>query len=222
MNPLNFHESERHMGGKREKQKKERRVRIIAAATKFFNSKGYDATSLSDIAKDAGLAVGTVYNYYPSKAALLPELKQDAVGHLHERFDALTEDPPGDPREALGAVARVVLTQTLEWDLALGKHLLAASFTEPENVGSHTLFFELAAVETIRTLLEYYTKSGSLHIALPIETATEAIHAAITAQNNILLMGDAPDYQHMEFFLKQIDAQLELILYGWLLMVGRR
>lgn len=210
------------MGGKRERQKKERRTRIIAAATKFFNSKGYDATSLSDIAKDAGLAVGTVYNYYPSKAALLPELKQEAVGYLHAQYDALIEKPPGDPREALGSVARVVLTQTLEWDLALGKQLLAASFVEPENVGSHTLFFELATVETIRDLLDHYTKNGSLHVALPIETATEAIHAAITNQNNILLMGDAPDYQHMEFFLKQLDEQIELVLYGWLLMVGRR
>lgn len=210
------------MAGKRAQQKIERREKILQAARKFFGQKGYEATGLVQIAREAGLAVGTVYNYYPSKAAILPELKQEAVGHMHARLDALIASPPADPREAFGAVARVMLTQTLEWDLELGKYLLAAGFTEPENVGSHTLLFELAIMETIRTLLEHYTQSGSLHGALPVETVTEAVYAAICTQNNVLLMGDAPDHQHMEFFLGRCDEQIEVILYGWLLMIGKR
>lgn len=52
---------------KRELNKKERRQRILDIADEMFSSKGYEKTSISSIAKKAGLGVGTVYNYFDSK-----------------------------------------------------------------------------------------------------------------------------------------------------------
>jgi AcrR family transcriptional regulator len=55
------------MSSKRELNKKERRQRILEISDEMFSSKGYEKTSISSIAKKAGLGVGTVYNYFDSK-----------------------------------------------------------------------------------------------------------------------------------------------------------
>lgn len=55
------------MSSKRELNKKERRQRILEISDELFTSKGYEKTSISSIAKKAGLGVGTVYNYFESK-----------------------------------------------------------------------------------------------------------------------------------------------------------
>lgn len=55
------------MSTKRELNKKERRQRILEISDELFSSKGYEKTSISSIAKKAGLGVGTVYNYFESK-----------------------------------------------------------------------------------------------------------------------------------------------------------
>jgi len=53
------------------------RASLIEAAYHLFNSKGYHATSMRDIADEAGLALGGIYNHFQSKedifAAMLLE-----------------------------------------------------------------------------------------------------------------------------------------------------
>lgn len=56
----------------------ERREEILSAALRLFNDKGFDATTVQDIAKVADVASGTVYLYFSSKG--------DILGGLHEAF----------------------------------------------------------------------------------------------------------------------------------------
>lgn len=48
----------------------EKKLLLKAAAYQFFAQKGYKATGISEIAKEAGIAVGSFYNYYESKEAI--------------------------------------------------------------------------------------------------------------------------------------------------------
>jgi TetR/AcrR family fatty acid metabolism transcriptional regulator len=48
-----------------------RRAQILDAAAKVFAQKGFHATTIKDIAKAAGIAEGTIYNYFENKTALL-------------------------------------------------------------------------------------------------------------------------------------------------------
>ena len=57
--------------GRRDRQKQEREHRIVQAAGELFARKGYSDVAMEDVAARAGLAVGTIYNYFPSKSALL-------------------------------------------------------------------------------------------------------------------------------------------------------
>jgi AcrR family transcriptional regulator len=50
-----------------------RRTQIVEAAVRLWLRAGFDATSVEAIAREAGLAKGTVYLYFASKEALLEE-----------------------------------------------------------------------------------------------------------------------------------------------------
>ncbi len=48
-----------------------RRQELMAAAAYLFNKRGYDATSMRDIAKEAGMLAGSMYYHFPSKDDLI-------------------------------------------------------------------------------------------------------------------------------------------------------
>lgn len=52
---------------RRERDKKNRKIEIINAAEELFLSKGYENTSMEEIANEALYSKGTLYNYFESK-----------------------------------------------------------------------------------------------------------------------------------------------------------
>ena len=48
----------------------QRREQILGAALSVFSRQGFDKSTVPDIARQAGIAVGTIYNYYPGKREL--------------------------------------------------------------------------------------------------------------------------------------------------------
>lgn len=65
------------------------RHRIAAAARPLFATQGYAATTLSQVAEAAGVAVQTVYAVYGSKAGILRALREELLSH--PEADALFE-----------------------------------------------------------------------------------------------------------------------------------
>jgi AcrR family transcriptional regulator len=61
----------RYSSARRDEQAHETRLRIIRAARELFVSKGYGRTTLAEIAREAGVAVETVYAAFGNKATLL-------------------------------------------------------------------------------------------------------------------------------------------------------
>lgn len=81
------------------------RQRLVRAALELFTAQGYHVTTTPDIAKKAGVAEGTIYRHFDSKAHLLNELYRGAA-----RWAAkLVKDVDAQrlmPREKLGLLAR--------------------------------------------------------------------------------------------------------------------
>ena len=65
------------------------RKRILAAARRLFAGDGYGPTTTRDIARAAGVASGTLFNYFPTKEAIVACLATDAMA------DALAQIGPG-------------------------------------------------------------------------------------------------------------------------------
>lgn len=62
----------------REQNKRRSRARIIKAARRLFNAKGYEETMLAEVAAKARVAKTTLYNYFPNKESLLFGIFEEA------------------------------------------------------------------------------------------------------------------------------------------------
>ena len=80
-----------------------RRAEILDAAIDRFGRNGYENTKWADIADDVGIGPTALYHYFDSKQHCLYVILDEALGELHERFDAITSEH-ADPGDALRAV----------------------------------------------------------------------------------------------------------------------
>ncbi len=64
------------------RRSRDKRDRILKAAVKVFAKNGFHATRVSEVAKAAGVADGTIYLYFKSKEELLVSLFEDRVEKL--------------------------------------------------------------------------------------------------------------------------------------------
>lgn len=79
------------------------RQRIIEVSRQLFVTRGFEASTTRDIADAAGIASGTLFNYFTTKEAILGLLASDALGAAQREFQ--DQDPPTDSfEEALFAL----------------------------------------------------------------------------------------------------------------------
>ena len=74
------------------KSTEERRREIINAARHLFFTKGYEATSTTDIMKAVGIAKGTLYYHFSSKEEILDTLLEDIADHMVQRAMMVKEN----------------------------------------------------------------------------------------------------------------------------------
>jgi AcrR family transcriptional regulator len=72
------------------------RDRLYATAMQLIAARGYEATTLRDIAKDAGVSVGLLYRYFPSKQAVVIALYDELSSDYARRA---LDMPPGRWRD---------------------------------------------------------------------------------------------------------------------------
>lgn len=80
--------------GRRERAKADKRARILAAALALFEERGFERTSMSEVARLADVAQGTVFQYAATKAELLM-MVAEALWGAHEQ--ANTAPPRSAP-----------------------------------------------------------------------------------------------------------------------------
>jgi AcrR family transcriptional regulator len=88
--------SNQHAASEPSEQQHETRERIIAAASKVLAEKGYDATTLREISREAQAGAGLVHYYFGGKDALLVQVLQAAGQHFHQRMEHLIQQVPVD------------------------------------------------------------------------------------------------------------------------------
>ncbi len=101
-------------GSRRERNKALVRSRLVAAALKLAVSRGFEETTVADIAAAAGVAKGTFFNYFPTKEAIVTE----HYATLFKRVEAIIERmPPRAPRDWFRSVfAKMAATLAAERD----------------------------------------------------------------------------------------------------------
>jgi AcrR family transcriptional regulator len=105
-----------------------RRAAILQAARDVFIERGYARTRMSDIARRAGVAPGTLYLYFDSKEGLVQGLAEDHFSRLRDRVLPLLESEPDLVRAGSRAVQATLEFSTanqetirlLQLDLGMG------------------------------------------------------------------------------------------------------
>ncbi len=66
----------------------ERRKQILDAAARVFAQKGYERATIAEIARAAGIAEGSIYNYFKNKGDLLINIPRQAIQPTVETMSA--------------------------------------------------------------------------------------------------------------------------------------
>ncbi|HEY8547390.1 MAG TPA: TetR family transcriptional regulator [Acidimicrobiales bacterium] len=100
--------------GLRERKKARTRDAIVAAAIDLFETKGYDATTIDEIAEAAEVSPRTFFRYFDSKVDVLMGRKDEPEGDIPARL--ATRPPEEGPIEATRQVLHQELLSALTED----------------------------------------------------------------------------------------------------------
>ena len=184
------------MRGKRiVKAPEERRQEILDAAMKLFSEKGYEETSMADIAREVGVVQGLCYRYFDSKQKLFQEAMERYVEECCAAFLPVIHDRSRTIRERLGRMAAAVAASDRQ-------ERYSAFYHHPGN----QLLHEELSLRICRYLLPHVTEelraacaAGELSLPYPEVTASYLLHAQIglVGEGELPLearMGEVPRY----------------------------
>jgi AcrR family transcriptional regulator len=92
--------------GLRERKKLQTRARIADTALRLFKERGFDQTTVADVAAASDVSVKTVFNYFPAKEDLFFD-RADEIEQIW--LDAVADRGPGEP--LLAGLRRRVLSR---------------------------------------------------------------------------------------------------------------
>lgn len=89
-----------------------RKSELLAAARVVFSKKGFHEATIDDIAREAGVAKGTVYLYFKSKQDIYLDALRDGISHLNSR---MRQEAAGD-EPASAKLRRLLATKIAFFD----------------------------------------------------------------------------------------------------------
>jgi len=160
-----------------EADKASRRTDILSAAKQVFAERGYHATTIADIARQAGLSYGSIYWYYESKEALFHELVSAEASALRAHINgavrtASTDEGPAAP---LQAAVRATL-EFYEADSAFVRLLFRDAFALGCGFEEHLSAIHASFVDDAERLVLLAQRQGEL-----VQGSSKMMAFAITA-----------------------------------------
>ena len=154
----------------------DKRRQILDGAVVVFAQKGYFAARISDIARAAGIADGTIYLYFKNKEDIVVSLFGDVLErHLARAVEEIAR--ARTPREKLLAIARHQLAALSERrDVAILFQTELRQWTLLSRISSHELrrYFEL-----LSKIVEDGQKRGDFRKEIPRNVVVRAFFGAL-------------------------------------------
>jgi AcrR family transcriptional regulator len=199
--------------GRRERQKQERERRVLAAARRLFDRKGYAATSMEDVAARAGLAVGTLYNYFPSKEQLLVAISGSDTEQLLKIGERILADPPDDPVEAIAALAEVMVQGITAGERRLWRELFVASIAAPDTLGARMFALDMRLIAQVTTMLDLLKARGSIDASVDSARAAGLFYGICLTW--VIAFATRADLT-IETMRAEISASVRITIHGML------
>ena len=108
----------------------QRREEIIEAAKRCFTSRGFHATSMVDIAREFGMSTGHIYNYFPSKLAIIEEVTARGLEEIY-RDTYIIQSNLDSYEETLKNMRKILLPMLSEERVRIYLELLNEAAHDP-------------------------------------------------------------------------------------------
>jgi TetR/AcrR family transcriptional regulator, fatty acid metabolism regulator protein len=160
---------------------------IVEAAIRVFARNGYYNSRVSDIAREAGIASGTIYLYFRTKEEILVTLFREKmaafVAHLRREI-AGEADPVAKIRRLVELHFTVLeqspaLAEVVQVELRQGQ-----KFFRGASAHEVSAYFEL-----IGSVLEEGVAAGRFHADLPVKVATKVLFGAMDQMATSWVLG---------------------------------
>jgi AcrR family transcriptional regulator len=180
-------------GRRREERARHRRQRVVDTALRLFLERGYVATTIEAIAREAAVAPATVYQAFGTKQAILARVLDQAITGDAEPAAFLDRDwvkqaaRPADPRQRLAMVvrhtsqvaARTAPIKEVMRDAAAGDPAVRQLLHEDDR----------RRYLTQRALVDQVIGGGSLREGCDLDHAVATFFATVNSHSYQLLAG---------------------------------
>ncbi|SEF21969.1 transcriptional regulator, TetR family [Amycolatopsis pretoriensis] len=173
------------------------RATIVAAATEQLAEHGYGGCSVAAVAERAGVAVGSVYRHFPTKADLVVHVFRQVVTREVDAVRAVSAQP-GEPAERVLAVFETFAQRALK-----APRQAYALLAEPVDalIDAERLEFRRAFTEVVAEHVAAGVRDGSLPPQDGRLTAAALVGAAAEVLIGPLTSGNAGDVAELRTFV---------------------
>ena len=193
-----------------------KRAQIMAGAGRVFSHMGFDAASVNDIAREAGVSKGTIYVYFQGKDDLFEALIDETRDRLFEQL-AAELDRPGPVEGRLQRYGKL-LARTLCSDPVIRAHRVVIGVAERmPDLGQR--FYERGSTQGTRLmtrLLEAEVAAGRLAIPDVPLAAAQFFELCMTTLFRPRLFGSMAAPPSEAEIARVINAAVEMFMarYG--------
>lgn len=151
---------------------------LLLAATEVFLDKGYDSTSMDDVAAKAAVSKPTVYKYFSDKEGLFAEIVRATTGEIDELVRLVSETVTGQTSVESGLIvlARRFITALMQPRVLRLRRLVMANAERFPDVGSS--WFEQGFERVLATLASSFQGLADrklLHVDDPLLAANHFV-----------------------------------------------
>jgi len=199
-----------------QQQQEQRHEELLNVALDIFLEKGYEQTTMEEIAIRVGMSKRTVYARYEDKGRLFKAAVQRAIERYTVPRNEVEALATGDLAETLAAVARQrIANMATPVATKLQRILSAQSYRFPELF--HAAFDEGAGptINFLKDLFVHYARQGQIQVSDARRAATAFLSLAVGGPARIIVSGnkidDAAIEEHIHFtvnlFLKGVSCR---------------
>jgi len=196
---------------RRNREREQRRTDIIGAAKRLFFTKGYNVTTMDDIANEAELSKGTLYLYFKNKEELAFTIIYENTELIKKMIENAARQK-GTGIEKIKRIARIIPDfydeHTDFFDFTGNLDYNFSSVPEPGSVGARCAAIVEEIIEIFITVLKEGVKDGSMRSGINVEKTAMLYANIVTSLLQRLSVMGKIFTQHRKYEPRELIKQM--------------
>ena len=185
--------------------KQDTRQRIVDAACELFRANGFNDATTRDLASAAGIAAGTLFNYFPTKEAIVIALVADSLDIARNEFDRRRRDDASLGEDLFLHVSTGL--RRLRQHRTYIRPVLETAFSPLGEANALATELRRAHLESVQTILRDHEAD--------LDATPVAAHLYWTLYTGILAFWADDSSPHQQDTLAMVDQSI-LMFVSWL------